>query len=333
MFLKASFLVAGIITAGYGYSQSGTPPGIDTTVVDYETLYNELEALIDSLTAPRSYTIINVSMGKGFFSYENKTTFQSTTKLRTTFAPTIGYYGKSGIGIQGDASIIHDGSKINPYQFSVCGSYDYQKNKKFITGVSVTHFFTRKNLPFYTSPLQNDLYGYFTYRKLWVKPSVGLSYGWGSRSALEEREEQIQGIQLAKRGFTRINTEEKILDFNITASVRHDFYFMELLGKNDYVRITPQFSFASGTQQFGFNQTSNTYATLRQSGANILFYTDNTSLDDKLYFQPLSVTAYLKTEYTAGKFFIAPQLMVDYYFPVTKDHVSTTFFISLGFLL
>jgi hypothetical protein len=107
---------------------------------------------------------------------------------------------------------------------------------------------------------------------------------------------------------------------------------LNTLSKNDYVRITPQISFVSGTQQFGFNQTSTTYATIRRTGRNILYSTENIALDDRLYFQPISLTAFLKTEYSIGKFFVQPQLLFDYYFPATENNFATSFVVSTGFV-
>jgi hypothetical protein len=102
------------------------------------------------------------------------------------------------------------------------------------------------------------------------------------------------------------------------------------LGKNDYIRFTPQVVFASGTQKFGFNQTSSTYATIPRTGANFLYSSDQVYLDDEIYFQPLSLSAYLKTEYSRGKFFIQPQLVLDYYFPATEKNFTTAFVMNAG---
>lgn len=330
---KLLLVIASFLIVPFCFGQNGKDSVIvDTTISDYDALFSELDALIDSLTAPRSFTLFNLSMGTGFFTYQNKSSSITQSKRRFTYAPSIGYYNKSGFGIGVGSAIVNDGTKMNPYQFSVTGSFDYQNNNAFVAGAALTHFFTKKDLSFYTSPLQNEGDVYFIYRKLWFKPLVGFSYGWGSREAFEEREEQIQNIQLTKNGFTRINTKESIVDLNVTTSIRHDFYILDVASKNDYLRITPQISFVSGTQQFGFNQTSNTYATVRRTGRNVLYSTENISLDNRLYFQPISLTTYLKTEYAKGHFFVQPQLMLDYYFPADENNFTTSFMINAGFV-
>jgi hypothetical protein len=305
---------------------------IDTSFadLDYDELFNELDLLLDSLTAPRNFGLVNIAAGYNFFNYSSKESYLLESRKKLTYSPTLSYYFKNGLGISANSIVVNDGEKLNPYQFNVTGSYDYIKNRKFITGVSFTHFFTKDSLPFYTSPLKNELYSYFTYRGFWLKPSVAVSYGWGSRSAYEDREEYISSLRIAMKGFTRVDTRESVNDFNVMTSVRHDFYWLNVIGKRDYVRVTPQIVFTSGTQKFGFNQTSSTYAVLPRTGANVLFSSDKVALDDQLYFQPLSLSTYLKTEYSKGRFFFQPQLIFDYYFPADEKNITTAFVMNAG---
>lgn len=321
--------IFGFCFAGFCFAQTRKDSlAVDTAFTDYDALLSEFDAFMDSITAPHSFTLVNFAFGQSYLSFDAKND-RVETRRRFSYSPSVGYYDKSGFGAGIGASIVNDGTGLNPYQFSVSGSYDFQKAKAFIAGFSLTHYVTKGDLPFYTSPLQNEAYGYFSYRKLWFKPSVGFSYGWGSRKAFEEVEERIQNINLAQQGFTRINTAEKVIDINLTASVRHDFYFLNILG-GDYIRLTPQMSFVSGSQQFGFNQTSNSYITIARTGRNVLYNTDNVTFDNRLYFQPVSLTSFIKTEWAKGKFYVQPQFMLDYYFPASSGNFSTAFLVNAG---
>ena len=302
----------------------------DLTDAELEELFNDLDMLLDSLTAPRSFVLFNIGIGNSYFNYKSKSSYYLEASRKTAYTPSLSYYSRTGLGISASAVVVHDGLNLNPYQYYATGSYDYMKNKKFITGLAFTHFFAKDSLPFYTSPLRNEIYGYFTYKKFWLKPSIAVSYGWGSRSDYEEREEYINSLRLAVNGFTRVNTRESINDLNLITSIRHDFYCMDILGKNDYIRFTPQVVFTSGTQKFGFNQTSSTYATVPRTGANVLYNSDQVYLDDQLYFQPLSVSTYIKAEYSKGKFFVQPQLILDYYFPASEKNFITAFALNAG---
>ena len=303
---------------------------LDTSFTDYDALFSELDAFLDSLMTPRDFTLINVGVTSGYFNYETKENELLKPIKKTVYSPSVAYYSKSGLGISAAANILHDGQKVNPYQYSVAGSYDYTQNRKFITGVSLTRFFTKNDLPFYTSPLQNGAYAYFTYRNFWVKPTVAASYGWGSRSEYTQRQERISAIRLRPGGYTRINTQESINDFNFITSVRHDFYWLNVLWGNDFVRVSPQISFTSGTQKFGINQNSSSYATIKGTSVQVLYNSENVYLDDTMRFQPLSLTGFLKTEYSKGKFFIQPQVLFDYYFPAKEGNFSTGFLLNAG---
>lgn len=325
-----SFFLLTILCQGYAHAQQKNgPPGVDTSFTDYDLLFDELDALLDSIMAPGSFAMFNTGITSSYFNYESNNG-SNKAKRKLIVAPSFSYFHKSGLGLTAATSIIREDGSINPYQSSATASYDFLGSKKFITGLSFTRFFTKENLPFYTSPLNSQAYAYFTYRNFWLKPSVALSYGWGSRTDFSQREEQITAIRLRPRGYTKINTEESVHDFGLTTSIRHDFYWLNLLSKKDFVRITPQISFVSGTQKFGFNQSSNTYATVRGTGTNVLLASENIYLDDALYFQPVSLTAFLKTEYSIGKFFVQPQLLFDYYFPATDKNFTTAFMVNAG---
>ncbi len=307
-------------------------PLIDTAF-DYDALFQDFDAFMDSILSPHSYFLSSLSVNKGVYNFESKNTallLESSKKL--TYSPTLGYYSKSGLGLTANGFIVDDGQHMNLYQVAVSPSFDYLKHKDFASGVSYTRFFTKDLLPFYTTPLQNEVYGYFTYRKSWVRPTLSMSYGWGNRKDYSQRETLIQDLRLRRRGFTYINTEETVSDFSVMASVRHDFYWLDVFTFKDHIRFTPQLAFTSGTQKFGFNQSSSTYATTIRTSSNVLYSTDNLYLDDQIKFQPLSLTLFLRGEYSIGRFFVQPQFIMDYYLPVSTDNFNAFFSLNLGFI-
>jgi hypothetical protein len=333
-----SFLFGGIASYSQGTAVDSTlkpvknEVAIDTSLDYDDILMDDLESFLDSLLSPHSYFMGSVAIGKGYFNMKSKSNLFLETAERFTYTPTIGYFHKGGLSMTATGNIINDEDKLNMYQFSITPGYDYLKNKDLATGFTYTRFFTRDSLSFYTTPLQNELYAYFTYRKWWVRPTVAFSYGWGSRTEYLEREELIQDLRLRRRGLIRVNATESISDFSMITSLRHDFYWLDILSYKDHLRFTPQLSFISGTQKFGFNQSANTYATVIRTGANVLYNSENIYLDDRLNFQPLSLTLFLRGEYSIGKFFIQPQLVLDYYFPAADKNFSTLFSFNLGFV-
>jgi hypothetical protein len=306
-------------------------PLIDTTI-DYDALFQDFDAFMDSILAPHSYTLASLSASRGYYNFESKNTDLLEPSKKLTYSPTLGYYSRKGWGLTGNGFIVDDGEHMNLYQVALTPSFDYLENRNFATGLSYTRFFTKDSLPFYTTPIQNEVSAYFTWRKWWVRPSVTMSYGWGSRKDYYERETLIQDLRLRRRGFTYINTEETVSDFTLMSSIRHDFYWLDVIAYKDHIRFTPQFVFTCGTQKFGFNQTSSTYATTIRTSSNVLYSTDNLYLDDLLNFQPLSLTLNLRGEYAIGKFFVQPQLTMDYYLPATSNNFNAFFSLNLGFI-
>lgn len=335
MFRKLTVLVLALCSSGWIMAQKK-----DTTskagssnyadVVDYDVLFNELDNFLDSLLTPRDYAIINISGTSNFYDYSSVSSNKLSTTRQLTLAPSFGFFSKTGFGINAAANIVNEKKGWNAYQLATSLSYDYIKNFDFAAGLSATHFFTKDSLEFYTSPLKNEVYGYFTYRKSWVKPAIAASYGWGSRTAYEERVEYITKLRLRKKSYTRITTTESISDFNVMVSARHDFYWLDLINTKSFLRLTPQVSFTGGTQKFGFNQISDTYQSNLINGKSKFQQSENANLDDQSKFQLLSVTGTLKSELSLGKFFLQPQLAFNYYIPATSNNLATLFLINTG---
>jgi hypothetical protein len=329
--LKRLLLGILVIAGMTAHAQKPDKVAVDTTI-NYDELFNAMDEFLDSLLAPHSFTMVNIGLGNSYYQYETSSSVLLESKKQLTYSPSIAYFHKNGLGVAAMANIVHDGTSMNPYQVAVTGSYDYIRNTHFITGIGYTRFFTKGALPFYTSPLQNSLNGYFMYRKLWFKPSLSVSYGWGSRTSYEDRESQITSLRLKEKGYTRVNKQESINDFSLSTAVKHDFYWLNVLNKKDYIRLTPQLTFTSGSQKFGLNQSSTTYGTTRITGSSVLYSTDQAYLDDQLYFQPLSLTATLKLQYSYQRFFVQPQLISEFYIPGSSNHMTTMFFINAGLI-
>jgi hypothetical protein len=314
-------------TVGYAQQKKSV---IDSTEY-YNDLFNELDSFLDSLTAPRTFFIVNTSFTNNFLNFSNRANTEISRDRKLTITPSIGYYHKSGLGLTTSTALTNDGEKLTAFQYVVSGSYDYLRANGFLTGVNLTHIFTKDSLPFYTSPIQNEASFYFTIRRSWIKPSITATYGWGSRTAYEEQKQKIKILRGPNRNVvTTIETEEKVSDFTISTSFRHDFYWLDKLGPRTGLRFTPQLIFTGGTQRFGFNQTSNSYILPRKTNTNVLYSSENVQLDDQTRFQPLSITAFLKAEASWHKLYIQPQLGFDYYLPAKDNNLSTMFVLNVG---
>lgn len=331
-------------------AQDSIPPVTDADLamddsLDYDELLNELGLFLDSILAPRSYFLANLSVNSGYFNFTDRSNTRIHIERKTIWSPALGYYHKGGLGISVTGNIINDGNQSNLYQYAVSPSYDFLKDRKLVTGVAYTRYFTKDRLNFYTSPLQNEVYGYFLWRKSWLQPGITANYGWGSRSDYQQRKiiyADLVADNLPDRPrpgnlidwdtatIIEKNTES-IVDFTVTGSLRHDFYWLNLFSDKDYIKFTPLLSLLAGTQRFGYNQTTVTSGGGRRINFAYNSGTKNISLEDK--FKLLSLSLYLRAEYTVGKFFFQPQIVADYYLPATRDNLSTMFSVNVGFML
>lgn len=301
----------------------------DTTDV-LDSLMNDFEKFLDSLAAPKSFFAINLGIGTGFFSFENKNSVFFTTRKRLIFSPSAGYYHKSGLGISATAFAMHDGNALNLYQFAFSPSYDLIR-RKFSTGISYTRYFSKDSLNFYATPIQNELFAYFTWKGWWLRPSVNFAFGWGSKTDYERRRLFRYGLILSRRDryFVEIKNEETVQDFSINFSLRKDIDWYGVFGKNDNVTLTPLVMLNSGTQNFGFNTSySYSFNTIRTNSLP-----SNRTINDRYGFALQSASFALRGSYLSGRFIIQPQVLFDYYLldlPDDESPLNTVFSISAG---
>ncbi|HET6996677.1 MAG TPA: hypothetical protein VFI06_16900, partial [Chitinophagaceae bacterium] len=313
---------------------------VDIDSMELDEFFSDLDLFLDSILSPRSYALLSLSATQGYFTFTNKNNSRSKELKKTIWSPTFGYYDKNGLGITLSSFMIRDSARRYFYQMSATPSYDYIKNRKFATGVSFTRYFTRNRLPFYTSPLQNELTGYFLWRKAWLQPGIAANYGWGSKTEFKRIE--VQYIKIVEDAATdglirQVETatiisknRESIVDFSLNFSLRHDFYWLDIFSKKDHIRFSPLLSATGGTQKFGFNQSNTPLGNVRAAAFNNFNNTGEVSLLQK--FQLLYATLYLRGEYSFGKFFVQPQVLFDCYLPGKNNQLTTLFSVNTGFI-
>ena len=302
-----------------------------------DDLLNDMEAFMDSILTPHSYALLNLSAAQTYFNFSNGSNVRVKEIRKFIWSPTFGYYDKNGLGITLSAFAVHDSTQEYLYQGSITPSFDYLEDRRLALGVSYSKYFTRSLLPFYTSPLQNELNGYFLWRKSWLQPGIAASYGWGSKTEFKRREVIYRKLlaTAANDGTIRVldtvsiltKNRQSIVDLSMALSLRHDFYWLDIFSRKDHIRFSPLISLSGGTQRFGFNQTNTAFGNVRAVTLN-----NTRSVSLRHNFQLLSTTLYLRSEYAFGKFFIQPQVLFDYYLPGGSNSITTLFSINTGFI-
>jgi hypothetical protein len=320
---------------------------IDTTI-DYDELLNDLEMFLDSILAPRTYLLVSMTGTKSYYQFTKGDT-DVVTKGQIRLSPTLGYYHKSGAGITFSGDLTQYKKDLRLYQYSISPSFDFIQDLRWTGGFSYTRYFTKDKLPFYTTPLQNEVSAYFLSRKGWLQPGITASYGWGSRKDVESRVHYLRVLSRLRQRrnntldlpiltdsliavlTTRI-TEEGISDFSVVPSLRHNFYWLNITGDNDYIKFTPLITCSFGTQKFGFNQVTSYTVRNNNTATGVNTGSQSVTLDEQEKFKMLSLTLFLRPEYVIGKFFIQPQFILDYYFPAQEKNLTALFSLNAGIM-
>lgn len=327
------FLVLLVLTVAMqpGFSQNGGKldslfsKGDTTAILD--SLLKDFDLYLDSLVGRKSFFTVNAGIGTGFFSFNDKNTVTVNTEKKLIFSPSAGYFHKSGFGISGSAYALLNGG-MNFYQYSFSPSFDYIK-KRISTGIAYTRYITKDSLDFYTTPIQNEVFAYFSYKKWWVRPTLSLSYGWGSNEEYEKREIDRRLRLLRTRYFVNIKNETSVRDFSATISVRKDIDWYNVLQKSDNITLTPIAMLNAGTQNYGFNTSySYNFSPVR---ANSL--PSNYEISDNTQFALQSACFALRGSYLKGRFLLQSQVLFDYFLQDLDDSdskLSTVYSITAG---
>ena len=300
----------------------------DSTAV-MDSLLRDFHKYMDSMAKPRSFFTVSVGIGTGYFSYENKSDFRFNTARKPLLSPSVGYYHRSGFGIMGSAFIVLGGASTQLYQYAVSPSYDYVRSRTVSAGISFTKYFDKDSLPFYTTPIQQELFSYFTVKKWKLRPSIAVSYGWGSKKEYEKKQVLLwnRWLQQSQRGFITIENEESVHDLAAILSLKYNFMWYDLLTKDDGLMFTPVIMFTGGTQRFGFNTSYQSPSTVIRNN----FLPSNQQITEQTGFGAQSLTFILRADYSLGKFFIMPQFLMDYYLPQAEDRFSAAYSVVAGF--
>jgi hypothetical protein len=299
----------------------------DTTAV-LDSLLEDFDDYLDSISRRKNMFFVGVGAGTGFFSFENKNSVYITTERKLIVSPSMGFYHKSGFGISATGFALNDNGKFSFYQFALSPSFDLI-SKKISTGISYSHYFNKDSLDFYTTPIRDEVYAYFSYKGWWLRPTLSVSYGWGSKTAYEEQKYRLWSRQLQRVNsyYVTVKNVESVKDMSVTFSLRKDFDWYDVLGKDDNITITPVLLVNGGTQQFGFN-TSYSY-TFNAVRVNSL--PSNSSASDQTDFAFQSAGAIIRASYMKGKFLVQPQVLFDYYLqPTDTNPFNVVYSINLS---
>jgi len=165
-------------------------------------------------------------------------------------------------------------------------------------------------------------------RKWKLRPTVAVSYGWGSKEEYEKRQVLLwnRWLQRSQRGFIIVKNEESVHDLATILSLKYNFAWYDVFTKDDGFTFIPVLLFTAGTQRFGFNTSYQSSSAVVRNN----FLPSNQQVTEQTGFGAQSVSLVLRADYSIGKFFIMPQVLFDYYLPKVDDRFNMAYSVVMG---
>jgi len=305
-----------------------------TAIID--SLMKDFAAMVDELVAPKSFFSVGAGLGNRSFSIKNNSlNTQEATTNKLSVTPFAGYYHKSGLGftMMGFATSFPD-KAVGMYQYAATPSYDYT-SRRLAAGISYTRYFGKDTALLSTSPYDNDVYAYVSLiRRKW-RFGLAAGYATGSFSDKLHYEDSIHRLNAVLQRFewlhydVTVNSKNKLRDFSLSATVRRDFQWDDVLIKNDNITFSIVSYLVGGSSHM--RTTVNSNVNLTFSKITLDRFRRSYANENGNKFQLQSTALSFSLYYSIGKFSINPVWFMDYYFPDASKKYSQVFSLSAGF--
>ncbi len=274
----------------------------------------------------KNYVDISIAVGNGTFSANNQAVNATGITNQLVLTPGISYHFKEGISL-GIAAFLTKEAPSNSmqlYQTGLTAAYDYL-GEKISAGVSYTRFISDQKKYNSKSLYQNDLYGYFKKSSGAIQPGISVGYANGNY-----KDASFTSFILKRplRGDTLISgndsTDNKSSYFSVSANIEHDFSIYKVFTEKDELDIVPSLIVNYGSDKNTQTHTNRIYDRIR--GLSKV-----KKVDANNKFQLQSVALSLDLTYSVGKFFLQPNVYMDYYLPsTTGKRFSTIYSVTAG---
>ena len=303
-------------------------------MINVDSLEKELDdflAFYDSLKAPKSYWLFSLGVGNTQFSVRNVALNAQQSATNLSFTPTIGYYHKSGLGITYNNYILSEAGKSQLLQHALTFSYDQTQLEKVSFGFSYTRFLGKKEFVNASSPYDNDVLAYVQVGKGKLKPGVMLGFSGGHyRETLQYLDSQqirmpLTGQLVTRYFFVSDTSDIGIRDFSVIPYLQYD-WTLDGIGKKDYFTIQPTLMLLGSNSHV----TVDSKGTIRQRSVidRSRSYSETNSQTIPFQFQSLGLQ--LDATWYIGKFFLNPQVYLDYYLLSSQYKLSGLYSVQAG---
>ncbi len=306
-------------------------------VAQTDTLSKSDKALLDSMMQNDAFlklmsgedknsVDISIGLGNGAFSANNQAANATGVTNQLIIMPSVVYRLKNGLSFGVTAYLTNDSSnKTSLYQTGLSAAYDYY-GKKVHAGISYTRFLSDQNKYNNKSLYQNDLYGYIKREKGFIQPGLSLGYSNGDYKEWSYATFVLKR-PLNPRGDTTITARDSTTNsasyFSASFNIAHQFSFYNLFSRADGLDFIPSLIVNCGSDQFTQTHTNKLFDRKKFSSLK--------RVDANNTFQLQSIAASFDFTYSIGKFFLQPNVYIDYYLPeTTGKRCSVIYSVTTG---
>jgi hypothetical protein len=220
-------------------------------------------------------------------------------------APFIRYYYQ-GFGLKYAPCFITSGSKPGIYMQTVTAGYEQYEREHFNLDLSYTHFFFSGNPVIPYTPLNNELYGFISFKKLWLAPLVSADLGFGK----DESGQEQAGLNAAA-GVTHSFTSNGT---HLFSSVEIDPSLLVNGSANDFYSFLTSSKYITHNKNYG-NYIKSNGRGRRQVGGGSTGTVPTTQASSPFSWSNMELNVY--SDLTAHHFEIIP--VASLYFPLEKS--------------
>ena len=268
---------------------------------------------------------VSIGVGNGAFSSHNNAANATGVDNKIIYTPSLLYRFKSGFSFGVTAFLTTDSiSNLELYQTGLTAGFDYY-GKDVSVGIAYTRYLSDKNKYNTKSLYQNDIYAYIKKADGIIQPGLALGFDNGKYKEVD----LVSFKRLPPLADTLVNdsTNNKASYFSASVSIEHDFSFYKLFSKDDELDFVPSLILNFGKDNL---EQTTTNKIIHPVVKRILTRRKRNAPTNK--FEMQSVAASFDFTYSVGKFFLQPNLYLDYYLPkTTAKRLAAIYNISVGF--
>ncbi|HEX2684200.1 MAG TPA: hypothetical protein VHL77_09720 [Ferruginibacter sp.] len=324
------FLLLLTVTATAVYGQNDPLTKEELRILDSMFRNDEFIKLITN--KERSYVDVNFGIRNGIFSLKNNALNADQAQTdKVYYKPTVGYYHKSGLSLSLSGFISSGEGSLKMYQYAISPGYTYS-GKNIAAGISYTRFIEGADPGFEVSPFKNDFYASAVYKKTWIEPGLAAGYSFGKLTEYYDSSFWFYPPLPDPPRIIHIRDTitTKLRGLSISASASHTWMFWELLSNKDGLKVLPTLMLNAGSQRWTITHSSKLLTRFPRLANYLKNRFGAGTGTDKFKIESLAFAGQLTYYY--GKFYLQPQLYIDYYLPeTTEKRLATMYSITAGF--